>query len=274
MRFELGVLGLQLAHVLDGHLEPPLQVGQLLLDIGIDLRGGTLFQFLDASGKCVALGAKRNQLGGVGLARFGTAGQILLQLGDAGPQPLQVLQRQVEFLLQFVAFSLDSGAGVRPFGMLAIPRGLLFAKAIFEIQQLVSPFGLRRLDLRFDRSQLLFQFVALRLQSVAFFEPGGTGTLNSEPLGRARRVASRDAVLVAPLVGRAHRFGFQIATIGLPGGVRVFEFGRLTREFVMLRVQVALKVGQLLKQFVALRFQFLAIGGPRRGRIVALRGET
>ena len=44
LRFELGVLRLQLADVLDRQLESPLQIGHLLLDVGIDLRGRPLFE--------------------------------------------------------------------------------------------------------------------------------------------------------------------------------------------------------------------------------------
>ena len=48
LRFQLRVLRLQLADILDRQLKSPLQIGDLLLDVWIDLNGRLLLELFNA----------------------------------------------------------------------------------------------------------------------------------------------------------------------------------------------------------------------------------
>ena len=113
--FELGIEFFEFADVFDRHFKAPLQIGYLMLAVGIDDRFRRTLELFDALDKGIALGTKMIEFRGVSVVvRYGAIGVILLQLRDAAAQSPHVVQRQLEFVLHLGAVGLEGRFLARP----------------------------------------------------------------------------------------------------------------------------------------------------------------
>jgi hypothetical protein len=95
----LGVLLLELPHVVDGHLESTVKILRLLGRRRVGCRNGRPLQLFHPLGERVALRADGDQLGRVLIARLGANGKLLAQLAVFALELLQVGQGEIEFVL-------------------------------------------------------------------------------------------------------------------------------------------------------------------------------